>query len=167
VGRGQRKKCECLAGAHRAVNSASFSRDGKYIVTAGLDGYARIWEDWRTPTPRLMATVGDAKEIWTAAFSPNGDYLLTGRGSGKILVWEWKKNPAELRAELNFAGAGAAPTPSPSPIPVAAAGAKSVVASAVPAASPAATPSRAVQIFKAAFSPDGEFIIIAANQTCR
>jgi WD40 repeat protein len=145
-----------VLGGSAEVNSATFSNDGRYIVTAGLDGYARVWEDWHTQTPRIVATLGDGKDVWTAAFSPNGEFILTGGANGKVSVWEWRKAPAELKSELVFAGA-TAPAPTPTPTPT--------VAGTPPntAAVPSAGPTRIVHIFKAVFSPDGAFIIIAAK----
>lgn len=152
-----------LAPSNRSVLSASFSSDSKYLVTAGLDGYARVWEDWRTPSPRVVATLSDGKDLWTAAFSPDGQYLVTGGGAGKITIWDWK-NSNTPKAQLSVGSVLVpAPLPSPSPLAAAVVAASPAPTAAAPTASPSPASSKAVQIFKAIFSSDGDRVVIAAK----
>jgi WD40 repeat protein len=138
------------------VNSASFSNDGKYVVTASRDNTARVWEGWQTAMPQVVATLSESKPIWTAAFSPDGEYVLTGGEEGKVHVWEWKnqRSAAELTVWDALSKPELVSSPSPTPTPASS-------ASHGATASPAPAPSRLV--YKAAFSPDGQLIVIAAK----
>lgn len=144
-----------LKGHTGYVNSASFSNDGVYVVTASWDKTARVWKGWRTATPQVVATLPEKKPIWTAAFSPDGEYVLTGGEDGKVHVWSWKTNPTSVE-ELDVAEALARRTPvsTPSPVPS---------PNASPGATPAPSPTPSKLVFRAAFSSDGQYIIIAAK----
>lgn len=152
------------------VNSASFSRDARYIVTAGFDNHAYVWEGWQTATtPHVVATLSEEKPIWTTAFSPDGDYILTGGDGEEVNVWEWKKDVITPKAKLRIAevtsALGSAATPSPMPTPVSTATPapdSSPSASPGPSPSPTPQPGHLKNIYRAAFSKDGRYIIIAA-----
>lgn len=49
-----------LSGHRQATNSACFTADGKYVLTAGRDSYVRCW-DWRAR--RLVASYGPHKRL--------------------------------------------------------------------------------------------------------
>jgi WD40 repeat protein len=70
-----------------AINCASFSPNGKFIVTAGKDGIARIWE---AATGKNIRKLYDknADELTSALFSPDGWYILTTSKSGFAQIWE-------------------------------------------------------------------------------
>ncbi len=78
-----------LAGHTDAVNSASFSPDGTLVVTASLDGTAKIWA---TSTGKLIATLGGnagkKESIYRARFSPDGLQVVTASGDFAAHIWE-------------------------------------------------------------------------------
>ncbi len=154
-------------GAH--VNSASFSPDGKYVVTTSQDNTARFWDGWQTGTPKVVKTLSESTEINSAAFSPDGNYILTAGGEGKVRVWEWKNDSPAEKARLDIAVAlsGAPPTiemPAAPSANVASATAPSPIPLATPGASPVPSPTPGkILIYKAAFSSDGNYIIVAAK----
>ena len=65
------------------VNSASFSPDGKYILTTSNDKTARIWD---TSGKLVKALSGHSKAVSSAYWSPNGKYILTN--SDDSYVWD-------------------------------------------------------------------------------
>ncbi|RUT06005.1 hypothetical protein DSM106972_032110 [Dulcicalothrix desertica PCC 7102] len=56
------------------VNSASFSPDSKYILTASDDNVARVWD---TSGNLLRTITGHKTGLRSARWSPNGKYILT------------------------------------------------------------------------------------------
>jgi WD40 repeat protein len=96
-----------------ALSSASFSRRGTLVITAGANGTAQVW-NWIQPKPLLVhALNASRKALSSASFSPVGDFneipgvasdtsrdfIVTAGADGVARVWkspEW-----ELKAELS------------------------------------------------------------------
>jgi WD40 repeat protein len=63
-----------LTGHQSEVNSASFSPDGKRIVTASIDNTAKVWDI----SGKLIATLtGHQELVNSASFSPDGKRIVT------------------------------------------------------------------------------------------
>jgi WD40 repeat protein len=83
----------------RSVFSASFSPEGRRIVTASHDGTARIWDalTGEPVSPPLMCR----GQAWSAKFSPDGQKVVVASGSragvGQVRLWELPeaKEPVE------------------------------------------------------------------------
>jgi WD40 repeat protein/serine/threonine protein kinase len=66
---------------HRSwVWAASFSPDGKTVLTGSYDQTARLW-DAATGRPRARP-LSHAHPVWAVAWSPDGKVVLTGSGAG-------------------------------------------------------------------------------------
>jgi eukaryotic-like serine/threonine-protein kinase len=65
---------------------ASFSPDGRRIVTALNDNTARVWD---TASGReLLQLTGHTDRTWSAVFSPDGKRILTGSSDNTARVWD-------------------------------------------------------------------------------
>jgi hypothetical protein len=149
-----------------ALSSASFSPDSNYIVTAGADGVARIW-NWSkaTATPSKVLDASP-KALSSASFSPDGNYIVTAGADGVARVWKKGKPVKKLSA------GNSAPLSSASFKPdgdlVLTAGADGMVRLWVWDPS-AATSTKPTLVFKASkkalssasFSSDGNYIVTA------
>ncbi|XXR93604.1 protein kinase [Sorangium sp. So ce426] len=68
------------------VMGASFSPDGRYIVTASLDMNARVWKADGTGEPLVLR--GHENGVSSAAFSPDGRWIVTASWDGTVRVWK-------------------------------------------------------------------------------
>jgi hypothetical protein len=68
------------------VSSATFSPDGKRIVTASWDKTARIWD---AESGKLIGVplTGHEGGVWSAAFSPDGKRIVTASSDKTARVW--------------------------------------------------------------------------------
>ena len=69
-----------------AVWSASFSPDGKWVVTASIDHTARLW-DAATGAPLGKALAHNGR-VYSAMFSPDGARVVTASGDIAARIWD-------------------------------------------------------------------------------
>jgi WD40 repeat protein len=74
----------------RQVGSATFSTDGRLVLTASYDGFARVWE---ARTGRLVARFrGRASQLWNegfvphALFGPDNRTVVAATGGATVFV---------------------------------------------------------------------------------
>lgn len=78
------------------VNAASFSPDGRRVITGAGDNLVKLWD---TETGMLLANLSGHKDgISTAMFSGEGNTLITADGNGLIKLWEAKNG--KLKANM-------------------------------------------------------------------
>nr|VFJ44250.1 MAG: WD40 repeat [Candidatus Kentron sp. FW] len=74
------------------VQSCVWSPDGNTILTAGLDGKAKLWQPdgkhIRTIAPPLEPGAEWLPKLWSAEFSPDGKTLITGSDDGFAGLWK-------------------------------------------------------------------------------
>jgi hypothetical protein len=72
-----------------AANAAAFSPDARTIVTAGVDGAARIWDiaTHREVGPPF-AGGASGTSLPDATFSPDGRMLVTASADGTVRIWD-------------------------------------------------------------------------------
>ncbi len=68
-----------------AVSDATFSPDGRWIVSVAIDGSATLWEASSGKRLTDLGSYDGARS--TAAFAPDGVRLATGTASGQVLVY--------------------------------------------------------------------------------
>ncbi|MBT4863649.1 MAG: hypothetical protein HON53_00825, partial [Planctomycetaceae bacterium] len=71
---------------HGSVSAAGYSPDGKFIVTAGLDSTARIWNAATGKTVAILA--GHTSDVNSAVFSPDGKLVLTASSDRTARLWD-------------------------------------------------------------------------------
>lgn len=76
-----------MIGHAAKVNSADFSRDGRYVVSGGgpMDNLLRIWE---ISSGRCLRTLtGHDREVSVVVFSPDGRYIMAGGQDKAVKIW--------------------------------------------------------------------------------
>ncbi len=90
-----------VADAHdERVNTVEFSDDGRYVLSAGEDGVAVVW-DWQNgkevghlrvvPPPGSQRGAPTTEDRLVTRFSPDGSAVLAA-GLDKALIWRWQSN---------------------------------------------------------------------------
>ena len=75
-----------LQGHNAGLNCATFSPDGKRIVTASGDRTAKVWD---AQTGQMILTFKEhTNNVTTAAFSPDGNRIVTGDWDFTAKVWD-------------------------------------------------------------------------------
>jgi WD40 repeat protein len=70
-----------LRGHTKSVNGASFSPDGKFIVTASDDGSVRLWDATRFVQVRMIGEICSST-ISSAEYSPDGRFIVVAGAEG-------------------------------------------------------------------------------------
>ncbi|MEW6716665.1 MAG: hypothetical protein AB1345_04065 [Chloroflexota bacterium] len=73
-----------LRGHEGEVFMASFSPDGKRVLTASQDNSARLWEVTGAPVAVLR---GHTDQVFSAVFSPDGSHIVTASADGTARLW--------------------------------------------------------------------------------
>ncbi|MBN2196525.1 MAG: AAA-like domain-containing protein [Polyangiaceae bacterium] len=74
-----------LRGHEDLVTAASFSPDGKQVVTASVDKTARVWN--ADGSGQAVVLRGHERVVESASFSPNGKRVVTASYDGTARVW--------------------------------------------------------------------------------
>ena len=83
--RSGRPLAQPLVGHHARLKSASFSPDGRYVVTTSFDHDARVWD---ARSGRLIWTLrGPYATVQAAAFSSDGRWVVTA-GPAAAGIWD-------------------------------------------------------------------------------
>ena len=81
------REVAALIGHTSAVTSASFSADGKRVVTASEDQTARVWDlSGATPVATLLS--GHEARVTSASFSADGKRVVTASWDNTARVWD-------------------------------------------------------------------------------
>lgn len=86
---------------HGVVASASFSPDGKRLVTGSWDNSAKIWST-RTGQAELKLEQKHTGDVNTVRYSPSGDRIVTASDDGTSIVWDARSG--EMLLSLNQPG---------------------------------------------------------------
>jgi WD40 repeat protein len=98
-----------LSGETAGIDDAEFSPDGTRIVTAHLDGTARVWD--ATTGTQMIELRGHIDAVTDAAFTPNGDYVVTIGADGTARLWDVRVGTTMPRARSFDAVVDAAALP--------------------------------------------------------
>lgn len=82
--------CE-LVGHTDRIWSASYSQNGKHILSASYDGTVRVWNSQTGEIIRILDAVDAVDEetaFTSAAFSPDGTQVVAATYNGYIVIWD-------------------------------------------------------------------------------
>lgn len=88
-----------------AINSLSFSRDDKYLVAGGANGFIHAWQmdnQGQSATP-LFHIKGHVGGVSSLEFNPAKDYIATGGKDGLVKVWNtnnWHQKQSDENLEI-------------------------------------------------------------------
>lgn len=69
------------------LTDAAFHPSGRWIITSGFDGHARVWDAERfTPITAFQWNIGS---LLSVAISSDGNLAAAGEANGNIVVWDW------------------------------------------------------------------------------
>lgn len=71
-------------GHTNTIHSAMYSPNGNYIVTAGWDKTAKVWNTNGDLLKEIIHPVG----VSFASYSHTGKYIVTGADDGKVRIWD-------------------------------------------------------------------------------
>jgi WD40 repeat protein/serine/threonine protein kinase len=151
----------------RGLEPASFSPDGRRLITGSLDRTAQIW-DTATGAP-AMPPLKHAAYVYRSCFSPDGRWVVTGSGDGTAQVWD-ASSGLKIGVPMGHGGAVRAVTFSPDSACVLTASEDHTVriwdaATGRPLLSPM---RHLAAVDGAGFSPDGRWVLTAsADHTVR
>ena len=81
------------------VRDASFTPDGKHLVTVSDDNIAKLWEleggQWRE-----KVTLRHSRWVMRASFSPDGKLLMTAPGDGIVKIWRLEDDQWQEKATI-------------------------------------------------------------------
>ncbi|MBL8302442.1 MAG: hypothetical protein JNM26_06685, partial [Ideonella sp.] len=75
-----------LRGHPERIWAATFSRDGRRLVTASADGNAILW-DALGPSVQPRVLIGHSQRVDNAAFSPGGSLIATASADRTLRLW--------------------------------------------------------------------------------
>jgi WD40 repeat protein len=76
------------------LGSLEFAPDGSRMVTAGVDGNARLWDP--ATGAELAVMSGHSGPVTAARFSPDGALIATGGTDGTVRLWDTATGTEEL-----------------------------------------------------------------------
>ncbi|MBR9997605.1 MAG: High-affnity carbon uptake protein Hat/HatR [Cyclobacteriaceae bacterium] len=81
---------EELPGHGAGISNIKFSRDGRLLATASLDGTIQLWESDNLNNLPITFSDHGGNYVWDLSFSPDGNYLISGCENGLIKIWPTK-----------------------------------------------------------------------------
>jgi WD40 repeat protein len=75
-----------LRGHSAAVNSVTYSPDGRWIATGSHDRTAKLWD--AASGKEVLTLQGHRNRVYSVRFSPDGQRIVTGSLDGSAKVWD-------------------------------------------------------------------------------
>ena len=78
-----------LLGHKGNVTSLSFSVDGSFVASSGVDGTVRIWDMTKLESSKCLSchNLGKDEILNAVKYSPNGNRLCVGFENGTVKQW--------------------------------------------------------------------------------
>lgn len=79
-----------FTGHKKGVIAFAFSKDGKWLATAGGDRKILIWD--LTDYSLVQTLTGHRETIFDLSFTNDGSQLISGAWDGTFRIWDWRSN---------------------------------------------------------------------------
>jgi len=153
-----------LQGHKAIVTSATFSSDGKLLVSGGQDKILRIWD----ASNLIRILYGHEADIKSVAFSPDGQTIASGSADDTVRLWRKNSDGYICRHVLGYSATANAVAFSPDGQTIISGNGDGTiyfweVESGISIGQPLLSPQGS--IYSLAFSPDGQAIVNEAGRT--
>jgi WD40 repeat protein len=146
------------------VNSAAYSPDGRWIVTASEDNTTRVW-DAKTGQQKMLLR-GHTASVRSAAYSPDGRWIVTASKDNTVRVWDGQNGQQRMELKHTSPVNWAIYSPDGQWI-VTAEDRTARVWDAESGQQKMLLGEHSYSVNSVAYSPDGRWIITAAGSTAR
>jgi WD40 repeat protein len=106
------KQIARMTNPHGSISNATFTSDGKELITVETDGTAQLWN---ASTGALVRTIKSRANIRSAVISPDGSIIATGADRPDDTLYLWNRASGELILRIPVGGAAAEHVPQFSP----------------------------------------------------
>jgi WD40 repeat protein len=89
---GTRRRIQSLEGHESIITQVAFRRDGKHLVSSGVDQTVRVWE---VATGKEVVTLHEEDATLSVAFSPDGLHVVSGSEDHTVKLWSPWDNPVQ------------------------------------------------------------------------
>ncbi|MGB7511251.1 MAG: WD40 repeat domain-containing protein, partial [Pelodictyon phaeoclathratiforme] len=144
-----------------SVNSAAFSPDGRFVVTASYDNTARVW-DAQTGKP-VSQPMQHQDKVRSAAFSPDGRFVVTASDDKTARVWDAQTGKPVSQPMQHQSSVNSAAFSPDGRFVVTASSDKTARVWDAKSGKPVSQPMQHEIVYSAAFSPDGRFVVTASS----
>ena len=141
------------------VKSASFSPDGRCVVTASDDKTSKLWS---VESGDCLMTMNHEDEVYSASFSPDGRYVVTASADYTSKLWSVESGECLMTMEHNRDVNSASFSPDGRYV-VTASDDKTSKLWSVESGECLMTMNHYVWVYSASFSPDGRYVVTASE----
>lgn len=150
----------------KGLEMASFSPDGRFLITASSDKTTRVWD---LHEGRIIASLAHPGRVNSARFSPDGRYIVTACEDKIARVWEVSTSKLFQQFKLHEGEVRYASFDPKSQLVVTASQDRTARIFEIATGNPVGPPfTHEAWVFEANFSPDGKRVVTASfDRTAR
>jgi WD40 repeat protein len=86
------------------IQAASFSPDGKTLLTGSYDGSLAFWDVETGRRLGLLQRAEHVISILTVCFSPEGTWFAVGNAAGRVAIWDARSRAVQYEWEAHESG---------------------------------------------------------------
>ncbi len=89
-----------MSGHSGRILSLDFSPDDRWVVSAGSDGSARVWEVTKQRETEGSPLRGHYGPVWAVAFGADKSQIVTAGDDGRVIIWKFEPSQARSNDRL-------------------------------------------------------------------